>query len=48
MIGVSFSFLTLLAVSKAQEEITSATIEAKPIEKSRCGREYFCFRYVLR
>ncbi|CAG5090653.1 Oidioi.mRNA.OKI2018_I69.PAR.g12676.t1.cds [Oikopleura dioica] len=45
MIGVSFSFLTLLAVSKAQEEITSATIEAKPIEKSRCGREYFCFSF---
>ena len=41
MISLATLLLTLV---QAQEEITTSTIEPTPIEKSRCGREYFCMR----
>jgi hypothetical protein len=44
MFGVAALLLTLVL---AQEEITTATIEPTPIEKSRCGKEYFCMRLAL-
>lgn len=42
MFGVAALLLTLVL---AQEEITTATIEPTPIEKSRCGKEYFCMSF---
>ncbi|CBY14332.1 unnamed protein product [Oikopleura dioica] len=37
--------ILLLALVQAQEEITTSTVEPTPIEKSRCGNEYFCMSF---
>jgi len=44
MIGVA---ILLLALVQAQEEITTSTVEPTPIEKARCGNEYFCMSCAL-
>ena len=46
MIYAKFAIL-LLTLVRAQEEITTSTIESSRLQKDRCGREYFCMRFDL-